>query len=117
MTEEEFRSNALRYYDNPLCFSQAEFVEDVKRFQYVSNLLERYQQTNLINERLILNHLIIIHNLFGRFTSTGLFYRVNPNSWGYLKTFLTFLNFMPPNHEPSKDVKIDRKLLFKLDKI
>ena len=115
--EDEFRELALRHYDNPQCFSMSEFLDDVKRFQYVSNLLERYHQTNLINERLILNHLIILHNLFGRFTAVGLFYRVSPNAWAYLKTYLSFLHLLPRNFNELKSVKVDRKLLKKLERI
>ena len=116
-TEEDFKTLALQNYDNPLCFSKSEFVEDVKRFQYVSNLFEKYKKTQLINERLLLNHLIILNNLFGHFTAYGLFYKVSPFAWVYLKTYLLFLGLMPTDLDPNNQIKTDSELLQKLENI
>ena len=116
-SEDDFKACALKHYDNPLCFSKSEFVEDVKRFQYVSNLFEKYKKTKLINERLILNHLIILNNLFGHFTAIGLFYKVSPSAWIYLKTYLLFLGLMPTELDPTDRIQIDSELLQKLENI
>ena len=115
--EDEFKTQAFEYYDNPLCFSKSEFIEDMKRFQYVSNLFEKYKKTRLINERLILNHLIILNNLFGHFTAYSLFYRVSPVAWVYLKTYLTFLGLMPFDLDPKDSIQIDSELFQKLENI
>lgn len=112
-TEEEFKALALKHYDNPLCFSMAEFEDDVRRFQYVANLLSRYGKTSLVNERLILNHLIILHNLFGRFTAPGLFYKVGESAWVYLSTYLSFLGLLPNG----ENRETDSVLLSKLESI
>ena len=112
-TEEEFKALALKHYDNPLCFSKAEFEDDARRFQCVANLLDKYRKTDLVNERLILNHLIILHNLFGRFTTMGLFYKVNASAWIFLATYLTFLGLTPNG----QSVGIDPVLMSKLESI
>lgn len=113
-TEEEFKTLALKHYDNPLCFSMTEFEDDTRRFQYVANLLGKYGKTSLVNERLILNHLIILHNLFGRFTATGLFYKVDSSAWVYLATYLSFLGLLP---ETEAGIETDSVLLSKLESI
>lgn len=112
-TEEEFKALAMKHYDNPLCFSKTEFEEDVRRFQYVANLLDKYRKTDLVNERLILNHLIILHNLFGRFTARGLFYKVSESAWVFLATYLSFLGLMPKDQA----INIDPVLMLKLESI
>ena len=56
---------AIKHYDNPHCESEAEFNDDMKRFKYIKRLLRKYHETGILKERLLLNHLIVIKNLFG----------------------------------------------------
>jgi hypothetical protein len=95
LTEDNFMLYAAQNYDNTKCFDENEFFDDLKRFKYLKKLLKKYRDTGVIRERLILNHLIIIYNLFGHATATRmLFFKLD----GYhteLKTFLIYLNHMP----------------------
>lgn len=86
---------AVKAYDKPNCI-MSEFKEDMKRFNYVKRLLYRYREFDELRERLVLNHLVIIYNIFGPEPATRLlFYRIPKQDWPSLKTYLLFLSFMP----------------------
>ena len=94
LTESTFLLYAAHYYDNPHCSDVAEFEEDLKRFQYLRKLFGRYRQDGDLKERLILNHLIIIYNVFGPEATHMLFMKLHEYH-EYLKPFVEYLNFMP----------------------
>jgi hypothetical protein len=94
LTESTFLLYASKYYDNPQCSDLAEFEEDLKRFQYLRKLFGRYRQDNDLKERLILNHLIIIYNVFGPEATNMLFMKL-PEFHECLKPFVEYLNFLP----------------------
>ena len=85
---------AMKHYDNPHCSDISEFEEDMKRFQYLRKLFGRYRQENELKERLILNHMIIIYNVFGENGTHMLFMKL-PEYHEYLKPFCEYLNYMP----------------------
>ena len=96
LTEDTFTLYAIKNYDNPSCKGLEEFQDDLKRFSYLKRLLRKYSITGEIKERLILNHLIVLYNLFGPEAATKmLFLKTEKEFWPQLKTFLTFLNLMP----------------------
>ena len=96
LTEENFVLYALKHYDNPSCKGTAEFEDDLKRFRYLKRLFRKYKAGKGLKERLIINHLIILYNLFGpEASSLMLFCKIDKQYWSQLKTFLVFLNFMP----------------------
>ncbi len=95
LTESTFLLFASKYYDNPNCTDIVEFDEDLKRFQYLRKLFGRYKQDNDLKERLILNHLIVIYNIFGPEATNMLFMKLHEYH-GFLKPFVEYLNFMPP---------------------
>lgn len=98
LTEDTFFMYAIKHYDNPACKGLSEFNEDMKRFKYLKRLLGRYHAGKGLKDRLILNHIIVINNLFGPEASVKmLFYKVDKKHWSSLKTFLVFLNLMPEN--------------------
>ena len=72
-----------------------DFEEDVKRFKYLKRLFRRYERTEVLNDRLILNHLIVLYNVFDKAATPLLFYKIDKEHWSILKTFLVFLNRMP----------------------
>ena len=85
---------ASKHYDNPQCADISEFEEDLKRFQYLRKLFGRYRQDADLKERLILNHLIIIYNVFGPEATNMLFMKLH-EFHECLKPFVEYLNFMP----------------------
>jgi len=96
LTNENFLMYAIKNYDNPSCRGLKEFEDDLKRLRYIKRLLGRYQVTGDIKERLIINHLVVLYNVFGVEAATNmLFFRLQERYWPQLKTFLVFLNYMP----------------------
>lgn len=95
LTDDNFIIFAMKAYDKPNCI-MSEFEDDLKRIKYVKRLIKRYKVAGDLKERLILNHLIILANVFGVEASVKmLFYKLDKDDYHILKTFLLFLNFMP----------------------
>lgn len=96
LTEKNYIMYAIKNYANPQCVDIADFYEDLKRIGYIRRLLVKYKKTNKLRERLILNHLIILYNVFSIQEITNiLFFKIEREYWSALKTFLVYLNFMP----------------------
>ena len=107
LTEENFIMYAMKYYDNPSCKGMAEFLDDIKRFKYIKRLLGKYTSGKELKERLIINHMIVLNNLFGvEATTKMLFFKIDKKFWPQLKTFLVFLNYMPEKIILNKGVSI-----------
>ena len=85
---------AAKHYDNPQCFDTLEFYEDLSRFKYIKRLFNRYEESGELKERLILNHLIILYNVFGAATTKMLFFKLNGHLH-LLKPFILLLGFLP----------------------
>ena len=104
---------AIQHYHNPSCEGMSEFNDDMKRFKYVKRLFRKYEETGILKERLLLNHIIVLNNLFGaEASSTLLFFKTEQLHWPALKGFLEFLNIMPEND--LQDVLIDSNIKQKL---
>ena len=89
--------SAVKAYDSPNCI-MSEFEGDLKRTKYLKRLFRRYKVTKVLKERLILNHLILLYNVFGAEATTRiLFYRIDEKDFDVLKTFLMYLNLLPEN--------------------
>jgi hypothetical protein len=107
LTEQNFTMFALKNYDNPGCVGMDEFMDDLKRFKYIKRLLRKHDIGKELRERLILNHIIVLGNLFGiEATTKMLFFKIEEKFWPQLKAFLVFLNYMPLKVIVSKDVEI-----------
>lgn len=85
----------MHNYDNPQCVNVAEFEEDLKRFGYLKKLFGRYKDSGELKERLIINHLTVLYNLFGIVTTDLLFFKIDKQYWDVLATFLVYLERMP----------------------
>ena len=95
INDESFLIYAAKNYDRPHIL-QSEFEDDLKRIKYVKRLLRKYKQTGEFKERLVLNHIIILGNVFGvEATTNMLFFKVDPEDYPLLKTLLIYLNYMP----------------------
>ena len=92
LNEDNFLVFAMHHYDNQQCHSLQEFEEDLKRFLYLRKLLNRYKRDGDLKERLILNHVIILYNLFGDAVTDMLFLKIDKEYWSALVTFLVYLN-------------------------
>lgn len=98
ITEENYMLFAMKVYENPQCKSVQEFHEDMNRIKYLKRLFKKYKSTGVLRERLILNHIIILYNVFGIQSATRiLFARLDKELHPILKTFLVFLHMFPDN--------------------
>ena len=104
---------AMKHYDNPSCVDDKEFLDDMKRFKYLKRLFRKYDTSDILKVRLILNHIIVLANVFGvDASSTLLFFKIEKKHWSTLKTFLVYLHYMPEND--MKDIATDVKVLKEL---
>lgn len=95
LNDDNFIMYAMKAYNSPHCIV-SEFEGDIKRTKYLKRLFRRYKVTKSLKERLILNHIILLNNVFGtEATSRILFYKIDERDYDILKTFLTYLNLMP----------------------
>jgi hypothetical protein len=114
LNDDNFIIYAMKAYDRPNCI-MSEFEEDLSRIKYVKRLIKRYKTTGELNERLILNHIIVLSNVFVIEPSARiLFFKIDKEDYDILKTFLLFLNYMPRhingisgNHYNSADIGVD----------
>ena len=114
LTEDNMMLYAAKAYDKPNCI-MSEFTEDMKRLNYLKRLFRRYRKHGEMRERLIINHIVVLYNLFGaEVTSRLLFFSMGKEDYSILKTYLLFLNLMPErvrginnNDILSSDIPVD----------
>lgn len=95
LCDDNFQIYALKCYSAPRCI-MSEFESDIRRTKYIKRLFRRYNTISDLKERLILNHIILLSNVFGPEPTTRiLFFKVDEEDYGLLKTFLIYLNMMP----------------------
>ncbi len=124
LNNENFILYAMKAYDRPNCL-MSEFKEDMKRFNYLKRLFHKYRKAGELKEQLVLNHLVVVYNVFGPEPATRmLFYRMSKDDYSALKTYLLFLNTMPnvvksvKGHDIiSSDIEVDMIIAEVLRKI
>jgi hypothetical protein len=124
LNSENFMIYAAKCYDRPNVI-MSEFKEDLKRFNYLKRLFHKYRKNNELRELLILNHLVVVYNIFGAEPATRmLFYKMSKEDYPALKTYLLYLSFMPnvvkgiKGHDiRSSDIEVDMKIADALRKI
>jgi len=121
LNDSNFLVYAMHHYDNPQCHSLEEFDEDLKKFLYLKKLISRYKKDGELRERLILNHIIVLYNVFGDATTNLLFYKIDESCWDVLVTFLVYLERMPeelPNYSIRlSDIRLDERIISSLRQI
>ena len=116
LTPENINMFAMKHYDNPTCVDEKEFLDDMKRFKYLKRLFRKYDTSKEFKARLIVNHIIILGNVFGIDAATTLlFFKIDKQHWSILKTILFFLNYMP--HDEMIDIELNQDIMTELRKI
>ena len=101
---------ASKYYKNVQCTSVEEFYDDLQRFKYLKRLFKRYLNNDDLQERLILNHIIVLNNVFGiEEANRMLFYKIDKDQWPILKTFLVYLNFL--SEDAYVEIPLDQNII------
>ena len=116
ITSENVMMFAIRHYDNPQCEGEKEFQDDLKRFKYIKRLLRKYYETGILKERLLLNHFIVLNNVFGADAcATLLLFKIQKENWSALKSFLLYLNIL--REDELTEVQEDDKVKEVLEKL
>ena len=116
LTESNLLIYAAKHYYNPKFIDAEEFYEDLKKFKYIKRLLNRYQETGKLSERLILNHLIVIFNVFGIEASLKILeLKLEPKYWPQLKPFLIFLRYI--RNDQYTNISMDQIVVERLRQI
>jgi len=105
LNEDNFLVYAIKHYYNPGSMGMSDLEEDLKRIKYVKRLLNRYKKTGEASERLILNHLVVLYNVFEDAATDMLFYKLEEEYWPELKTYLVYLHRMPLETVVTKGIK------------
>ena len=109
ITKDTWLLYAQQNYDNPTFTKEQEFLDDLKRFKYLKRLFRRYTLTGEIKVRLIVNHIVVLQNVFGvEAACVLLLYKIDEQYWSILKTVLEHLDYLYP-HELN-EVEIDENI-------
>ena len=118
LNEDNFLLFAIKNYNNPQAVTREDFDKDLNHFKYIKRLLKRYKNGGELKTHLLLNHFIVIYNIFGEAATPMLFYKIDQDLWSIMKTFVIFLGRFPEFPKCSlHDIKIDLYCLSELNKI
>lgn len=121
LNDDNFLLYCMNNYDNTQCHSIQEFEEDLKKLLYIKKLLSRYKSNNDLREKLILNHIIILYNVFGDAFTNMIFFKIDKEFWPTLITFLVYVNRMPDVIDnygiKLSDIVLDQNVISALRKI
>ena len=118
LTEDNFQLFAIKNYENPQAVTEADFDKDLNHFKYIKRLLKRYKRDGELKTHLLLNHFIILYNIFGEAATPMLFFKIEEELWSVMKTFVVFLDKLPEYPKCYiHDVVIDDYCLSQLDGI
>ena len=118
LNDDNFILFAIKNYENPQAVTKEDFDKDLNRFKYIKRLLKRYKNTGVLKSHLLLNHFIILYNIFGEAATPMLFFKIEEELWSSMKTFVMFLGKLPEYPKCYiHDIKVDLFCLSELYKI
>ena len=108
LNEGNFKLFAIKNYENPQAVTEADFEKDLNHFKYIKRLLKRYKNSGELKSHLIINHFIVLYNIFGDAATPMLFHKIEKDLWPVMKTFVVFLNKLPDYpHCFIHDIEVD----------
>jgi len=117
LNEENYLFFAIQNYDNPQAVTKEDFYDDLKRFKYLKRLLKTYVKTGVLKTHLILNHMIVIYNVFGEAATPLLFYKTSRDYWSVIKSFMIYLNRYPEIKTDLDSIELDQNCIKELKKL
>lgn len=118
LNEENFLLFAIKNYENPQAVTKEDFDRDLNHFKYIKRLFRRYKNTGVLKTHLLINHFVILYNIFGEATTPMLFFKIDNDLWSYMKTFVVFLNKLPEYPRSYiHDIPVDSFCAKELEKI
>jgi len=118
LNESNYLLFAIKFYDNPQAVTKDDFEDDLKRMKYIKRLLKRYKRDGELKIHLLLNHFIVLYNIFGEAATPMLFFKIERELWSVLKTFIIFLGKLPEYPKCYiHDIQVDLYCLSQLYKV
>ena len=118
LNEDNFLLFAIKNYENPQAVTKEDFDRDLNHFKYIKRLLKRYKNTGQLKTHLLLNHFIILYNIFGEATTPMLFFKIESDLCSAMKSFIIFLGRFPEYPKSHiHDIQVDMNCLAELYRI
>jgi hypothetical protein len=118
LNEDNFLLFAIKNYENPQAVTKDDFQKDLNHFKYIKRLLKKYKKTGILKTHLLINHFIVLYNIFGEATTPMLFFKIEKEMWSQVKTIILFLNRLPEFPKTYiHDILVDITCLEQLQKI
>ena len=118
LNEDNYVMFAIKHYENPHAVTQEDFYEDLKRFKWIKRLLKRYKTTGILKSHLLINHFIIVYNVFGEAATPLLFFKIDHELWPIIKAFVVYLGRLPEFPKSSlHEIPMDNNCLDNLNSI
>ncbi len=118
LNENNFTLFAIKHYENPQAVTKEDFQKDLNHFKYIKRLLKKYMKTGELKTHLLVNHFIILYNIFGEATTPMLFFKIDKDMWMQIKTIIMFLNRLPEYPKTHiHDIPVDLNCLKQLQTI
>jgi len=115
LNDDNFILFAIKNYENPQAVTKEDFDKDLNHFKYIKRLLKRYKNTGVLKTHLLLNHFIILYNIWGEATTPMLFFKIDEDLWSSMKAFIIFLNRFPEYPQTHiHDIQVDIECLKEL---
>ena len=117
LNNDNFLLFAIKHYESPQAVTKEDFERDLNHFKYIKRLLKRYRSTGELRIHLLINHFIILYNIFGEAATPMLFFKIEKELWSALKSFIMFLGKFPEYPKSSiHDIQVDLYCLSELYK-
>jgi hypothetical protein len=118
LNDDNFLLFAIKHYENPQAVTKEDFRKDLNHFKYIKRLIKKYQKTGELKTHLLINHFIILYNIFGEATTPMLFFKIDREMWMQVKTAIIFLNRLPEYPKTYiHDIPVDLNCLSQLQSI
>ena len=118
LNEDNFLLFAIKNYEKPHAITKEDFDKDLNHFKYIKRLLKKYKSSGELKAHLLINHFIILYNIFGEATTPMLFFKIEKDLWSMVKTFIIFLERLPDSPRCYiHDIEIDDDCLSELERI
>lgn len=118
LNENNFLLFAIKNYENPQAVTREDFEKDLNHFKYIKRLLKRYKNTGELKTHLLINHFIVLYNIFGEAATPMLFFKIEKDLWSCMKSFILFLSRFPEYPKSTiHDIPVDMDCLTELYKI
>ena len=118
LTEDNYVLFAIKYYDNPSAFTKEDFLDDLRRFKYIKRLINKYLKNGEVKLHLLLNHIIIVYNVFNEAATPLLFYKMDKEYWSIIKSIMIFLERYPEvETETLKKIPINEQIIKELQSL